>query len=149
MIVDKIENASQYYALGEKIAAALKYLETQDLSQVESGKYPIMGDEVFALVQEYESKPMDQGFWEVHRKYIDVQYIVRGLEQIGYAKLKSSRASEEYDDAKDYQVLEGDGDFLRLSSGMFAILWPWDAHMPGMAVYTPLSVKKVVVKVSV
>ena len=60
MIIDSLKNAKFYYALGERIAKGLKFLEENDLSQFENGKYEIEGDELFVSVQDYETKPLEQ-----------------------------------------------------------------------------------------
>ena len=62
MIVDELKNAEQYYGLGPRIEAALRYLQETDFSQVAPDRYDIEGDDVFALVQEYDSKPKSEGF---------------------------------------------------------------------------------------
>lgn len=111
------------------------------------GRRDIAGEQIFALVQEYTSKRWDEGFWEAHRKYLDVQYVVAGVERMGYAPVQALRTVEENHE-KDFLKLEG-GSFFLLPAGSFAILMPQDAHMPGMAVEQPQPVKKVVVKVQV
>jgi YhcH/YjgK/YiaL family protein len=146
MIIDQSENASQYYGLGTRIEAALRYLQDTDLANVEEGRYEIDGDAVFALVQEYDSKPKAEGFWEAHRKYLDVQYVSAGAEHMGYAPTANLLAGA-YEEATDFMKLEGDGEFFQLRAGSFCILAPQDAHMPGMAIDQPKPVKKVVVKV--
>ena len=52
------------------------------------GKIPIQGDQVFALVRDNTTKPRAQGTWEAHRKYIDVQFLAAGVEEMGYANIK-------------------------------------------------------------
>ena len=148
MIVDSLENAVQYYSLGPRIEAALRYLQQTDFSQVEVGRYEIEGDAVFALVQEYQTKPKSEGFWEAHHKYLDVQYVAAGAEHMGYGPVELMREGE-YDTGNDFYKLEGEGDFFTLRAGYFAILKPQDAHMPGMAIDKEQPVKKVVVKVRV
>jgi biofilm protein TabA len=86
--------------------------------------------------------------WEAHRRYIDLQYLVRGTERIGYALVERMRA-EPYDEQKDVMWLSGNGDFATLTPGLLMMLWPQDAHMPGIAVGSPAPVKKVVVKIAV
>ena len=39
MIIDKIENAKNYYGLGEKFQKAFEYLKSNDLENMENGKY--------------------------------------------------------------------------------------------------------------
>jgi YhcH/YjgK/YiaL family protein len=113
------------------------------------GKYPIDGDDVFALVQTYESRPRQEGKWEAHRKFIDVQFVAQGKEQLGWANLNRLKVSEPYSDENDVLFLEGEGDFVTAEAGTFVIFAPQDAHMPGIAAGNPQKVKKVVVKVRV
>lgn len=148
MIIDQLKNASMYYPISPRLERGLRYLEVMDLGQLASGQYEVAGESVFALVQEYDSKPMEEGFWEAHRKYIDVQYVVSGTEKMGYASIEGLRAGD-YDEEKDFVKLEGEGEFLVMQAGTFVILAPQDAHMPGMAIEQPQPVKKVVVKVRI
>src|SRR5262245_7996093 len=117
MIYDTLQNASLYAVpgtLGSRIAKAFDFLRRPDLATVERGRHDIDGDNVFALVQDYETKPREQGKWEAHRKYIDVQYVVSGDECIGYANLGTLKITKDYDDKDDYLLAEGSGDFIRV-----------------------------------
>jgi YhcH/YjgK/YiaL family protein len=67
MIVDNIKNAGLYYGMGPRIEQALKYLQQNDFAGMEPGKYEIDGNNVYALVQKYDSKPFSEGKWEGHR----------------------------------------------------------------------------------
>ncbi|MFA5687986.1 MAG: YhcH/YjgK/YiaL family protein [Kiritimatiellales bacterium] len=147
MIIDRIENVPLYAGLGAKVQQALEYLAKTDFKALESGRYEIAGDEVFALVQRYETKPHDQGLWEAHRRYIDVQYLVSGSEIMGYAPLDTLAVKEPYKPENDCELLTGTGDFLTVSPRMFAVFFPQDAHMPGLMNKIPEPVIKVVVKV--
>ncbi len=159
MIVDQLRSIqSGFYpgllsatddnGLAARLAAGFHFLQTADLTNLAPGRVDIDGDQVFAMIQEYNSKPKAEGVWEAHRKYIDIQYVVSGEEHMGYANLSQLSAGE-YDAAKDFLPLHGDGSFIRLSAGMFTLFMPVDAHMPGMAVDQPVPVKKIVVKVAV
>lgn len=147
MIFDKLKNAQIYFPIGEKIKKALQYLTETDFSQLEPGKYEIDGENIFALVQSYNTKPFTAVKWEAHKKYIDVQYIVEGREKIGFTESVKVIMMEEYNEEKDYAVYKGDGNFLIAEEGNFAILYPTDIHMTGIAINIPKQVKKVVVKV--
>lgn len=148
MIIDQIKNASFYFGMSERLTTALRYLQNTDLSSIEPGRYEIDGSNVYALVQQYETRLKEKGFWEAHRRYIDVQSVIEGVELIGYANLGHLKVGE-YDDAQDFLRLEGEADFLVIRAGTFVILTPQDAHMPGIAVASPQPVKKVVVKVCI
>jgi YhcH/YjgK/YiaL family protein len=147
MITDQIDNARLYAALGPRIAQALDYLQQTDLGVLEPGRYEVEGASLYVLVQEYSTKPMAQGRWETHRRYIDVQSVVRGIERIGYAPAVRL-VPEPYDQTRDLQWWIGDGEFLTLTPGTFMMLWPGEAHMPGMAAGDPSPVKKTVIKIA-
>ncbi len=67
---------------------------------------------------------------------------------MGYTRLNRMQLGA-YDPAKDFQAMSGDGDYVTLSDGDFMLVWPEDAHRPGMAAGEPSPVKKVVVKIAV
>jgi len=149
MIIDKLKNATFYYGISEKIATALKYLEKTDLSEIQNGKYDIEGEDIFAIVQDYNTKPRTEGKFEAHRKYIDIQYMINGTEKMGYTYVHKLKSVTEYDEEKDIIFFEGDGDFVTVKEGFFTIFAPEDAHMPGIESKTSEYVKKAVVKIKV
>ena len=146
MIIDNLNCASMYYNLSPRLEAALKWLQKTNLLELPLGRHDILGDECYALVQEYETKPVEDGYWEAHQKYIDVQYLATGSELMGYANIDSLAPTEDYDKSKDKLVLDGDGDFFLVTAGNFVIFAPQDAHMPGITLENPELVKKIVVK---
>jgi len=148
MIVDTIKNASEYFSLGNRIQTALLYLSQTDFSSIGPGRYDIEGNQVFALVETYLPKQLKEGFWEAHKKHLDVQFIVSGQERIGYAPVSTMEPGP-YNLDKDFYKLNGEGDFITLHTGQFAILKPQDAHMPGIEATERQQVKKVVIKVRI
>ena len=148
MIIDTLENADLYRSLGPRIASALDYLKTTDFTDLAPGKYPIDEDRLFAIVDDYQTIPGTEVELEGHRRYIDVQYLVSGSELIGYAPLLGQTPFREYDNDEDFVLYRGEASFVRLSAGMFAILYPHDLHMPCVG-EPPVAVRKVVVKVMI
>ena len=148
MIVDHISKAERYSVLGPLFKQAFDFLRTSDLNSLETGRYELAGDKLFAMVQSYDSKPQSHGFWEAHRRYIDLQFIVKGQERIGYAPLYRMQF-ESHDDNRDLSVLKGEGDFVTMTDGCFMLLWPEDAHMPGLEVDFSAPVRKIVIKIAV
>lgn len=147
MIADHIANAERYAVLGSLFKQAFDFLRNQNLDALADGRHDLAGDSLFALVQGYDTKPQSEGFWEAHRRYIDLQFIVRGVERIGYAPLHRMRL-ESYDESRDLAVLDGDGDFLTLTDGCFLLLWPEDVHMPGLQAAQSAPVRKIVFKIA-
>ena len=148
MIIDRITNSHLYYAVNTKFKRAFDYIHQINVDTIPAGRYAIDGENMYALIQEYNTKLKEQGSWEAHRRYIDLQYVVQGAEGIGYANIHHLRQGE-YDANKDFLPLHGDGNLVTLNSGSFILLLPEDAHMPGMAIGSPAPVKKVVIKISV
>jgi YhcH/YjgK/YiaL family protein len=149
MIFDQLKNACLYFSLSERMKKALEYLGTTNFSTMEPGKIEIDGDDIFAIVQHYDTKPITSGKWESHKKYIDIQYIVSGKEKIGYSHSNKTIVTQPYHAEKDVQYLKGEGNFLIVEAGYFAILFPSDVHMPGIAINLSTPVTKVVIKVKV
>jgi biofilm protein TabA len=157
MILDTLENANSdsaaiYRSLPRRLVAALDFLRTSDLAGLPLGKTTIDGERLFALTQEYEPKPPSQLKFEAHRRYWDVQYVVRGVERMGWNTLARMTVIQPYDAERDVAFFRGEGDFFRVPAGTFAIFSPQDVHMPGVAVEqggAVAIVRKIVLKVEV
>jgi YhcH/YjgK/YiaL family protein len=147
MILDELRNAPLYRSISPRMAQALDFLQKTDFAGLPPGKHPVDGENVFALVLSIETKPKKAAFWEAHRRYIDVQYILDGAERMGRADLRTLKADGEYDAEKDFQKLRGKGDIFVVPAGTFVVFWPDDAHMPDLAIREPKPVRKIVVKV--
>ncbi|MHC4602158.1 MAG: NanQ anomerase/TabA/YiaL family protein [Planctomycetota bacterium] len=151
MIVDKLENAHLYAGLSDKINIAFGILKDKKLFLKKDGRYEIDGDNLYYIVQRYETRPADQCKLEAHKKYIDIQFVAAGEEILGYTPLENLEISQPYNEEKDI-VLYKVSDKLstvNLGPGMFCILFPQDAHMPGRQLNDPSNVLKVVVKVKI
>ncbi len=147
MIIDTVSRAHVYAALGPSFERAFAFLRRHDLAALPAGTHELDGRRVYVLVQDYQTKRAADGKWEAHRKYIDVQYVVSGKERFGHAPTGRMPAGP-YDEAADMERPEGEGDFSELRAGEFIVLWPGEAHMPGMAIGEPAAVRKIVVKVA-
>ena len=149
MIVDKIENSGLYKNLCEKIKKSYDYIKQTDLKNLQPGRYDIDGDNIFALISEYQTKAELEGKLEAHKKYIDVQYVIEGEELMGYVPLGDQQILEPYTEDNDIIFYNGEKVFVKLSEGMFAIFFPEDIHMPGISTGEISEVKKLVIKVRV
>ena len=149
MIVDRLGNRAVDAHLPPRVRQALEYLRTTDMAAVALGRHELDGDRLFALVQEYDTRPPDACVWEAHRRYIDVQYVVRGLERMGHARLGQLAEREAYDPARDVVFFEPGNKYVTVPAGTFAIFGPDDVHAPCGAVASPSPVRKVVVKAAI
>lgn len=147
MVIDKLSNSHLYSGLGERINKAFAYLKETDFSKMELGKYEIDGENIFSLVNEYNTKDQSQGKLEAHKKYIDVQFVAKGKELMGYAPLENQIVIDPYNEQNDITFFSGEKSFTLVEEGMFTIFFPTDVHLPGIKMDEPAYVKKVVVKV--
>jgi len=148
MILDNIKYLSNYNGISKNLDNAINFLLNNDLAKMEVGKYDIDGDNVYYLIQEYNTKNRDNGKFEAHHNYIDIQYILDGQEFIGYAPIENLKPLNEYDEKKDKTNLVGEAEMHLIKKGMCAIYFPNDAHMPSVNDEN-IIVKKAVVKIRV
>jgi YhcH/YjgK/YiaL family protein len=146
MILDTLENYQLYNAINERISKGFDFLRTTDLDSLSSGKHDIDGDTIFALVQEYQTKPLNECKLESHKKYIDIQYVIRGEEMMGVTTQNNQKIIE-VNEKKDYIFYDGITSLVRVSKGMFTIFFPDDLHQPCVQTESAAEVKKVVIKV--
>lgn len=134
MIYDKLKNCAQYAELSPFFKKAFDYLTAVDLAALPVGRYDIDGDNAYLLVQEKSLSPWEQGVWEGHRRYADVQLVIEGAELLGVRTTEGLEISRTYDAKKDALLFRPDaeGIALPLEQGDFAVLFPGDAHRPGI-----------------
>jgi biofilm protein TabA len=151
MVIDKLENAYLYTGLSAKVGVGLEVLKDKKLSAKKDGRYEVDGDSLYYIIQRYTTKPIKEGKLEAHKRYIDVQFVASGEEVIGHCLLSRLDVEEPYDEAKDvvfYKVPE-EINTVKLSEGMFCILFPQDGHIPCCHLSCPSEILKVVVKVKI
>ena len=147
--IDVQEFARQYHLNKNYWDKAFAFLKSQDLHKIAKGKYPIDGDNVFASVTEDPSKDFDKTNWESHRKYIDVQCIIEGEENMGVCPINKATVTKEYDEKKDVANYSAEGKIYTGTPGTFFIFFPENVHRPNITPGGNKVVKKVVIKVRV
>lgn len=149
MIYDTIDNLKQYVCMHKHFADVLRFLESAPISGRSDGKYEINDQGAYVIIDTYDTKDVSDCFIECHRKYIDVQVVIEGIERVGVCQRAACKAFP-YDEEMDFQKLKGDADLLMLGAGGFMIFYPDDAHMPKVRYGTSSGpVKKAVFKVPV
>lgn len=149
MIQDKLTNAKTYYGLSARMKQAFEWLQNSDLTNMPDGKHIIDGEHIFANVQTYFTK--DDAPYEGHRKYADIQYMIKGCERIGVTNYQNCSTTEEYNVEKDIEFLKNNSSnqYQMLEEGEFLVFYPQDAHQPALNPNEKLNVKKVIVKVEI
>ncbi len=149
MILDRLDNWKLYFQEGTLIARGFDFLQRDlDLS-LPDGRIDIDGDRIYAVLATYETRTPEQCRFEVHRRYLDIQYLVEGSEVIGWSALDQLKVSESYDVEKDVEFLDWPTrcTSLEVYRGQFAVFFPDDGHAPGLRCGDVKSVRKVVVKI--
>jgi YhcH/YjgK/YiaL family protein len=149
MITDQLKNWRLYLGIAG-MQTAFEFLQQAGDARSAAGRIDIDGDRVFALPQVYQPKPVEQGRFEAHRRYADIQYVVEGAEMMGYSALDALQVDEAYDAAKDTAFFRMPRDFsaIIVPADSFAVFYPTDGHMPGIrADSSTADVQKLVVKV--
>lgn len=146
MILDTLQNADLYKNLDTNLRLGLEYLQNTDFNSLEMGKYEIKGDEVFAILQTYDTKEESDCRLEAHKKYVDIQYMVSGDEQMGVVPFNNQEISEALPD-NDVTFFKGTGSLVLVREGSFAVFYQSDVHAPGIKAGSSGKIIKVVVKV--
>lgn len=149
--INRKEFAVSYFKNKERWDRAFVFLKNTDLSKLEVKRYDIDGDNLYASVMEYVTKNEEDAKFEAHRKYIDIQYVISGIEEMGVAPLSSLKeVTVPYDAAKEVGFMTVNGaKFYQASPERFFIFFPSDIHRPGVKVGQNSQVKKIVVKVKI
>ncbi|MDX9755810.1 MAG: YhcH/YjgK/YiaL family protein [bacterium] len=150
MIFDLLENW-KIYPYGKAWETAFAFLTTLS-PDAEEKRYELQGDDMYAMVQQYETRSLEEAKLEAHRQYVDIQMALMGSERMDWFPANKSQNNTEYDAAKDVQFYNRPTAApvsLTVSPHTFAVFFPNDAHMPQLSVGpSPTRVKKVVVKIN-
>jgi YhcH/YjgK/YiaL family protein len=152
MITSTLSQLHWYKIISPNFQKAIEYALQTDFTDQDAGKYEIDGDNVFAIVNEYTTRPVSECDPESHRDYADIQIVITGKERFGYAPLTDQTASTPYNPERDvalYTIAEEDLSYITLPAGQFIIFFPGDIHQPEVFLHQPDPVKKVVLKVAV
>ena len=151
MIFDDVRNTELYRGISPLLDRVFDLIDTEDFASMPDGKYDVDGENLYYMVQRYATLPIEDGLFEAHRKYIDIQLVVSGSEVIGYANLDGLAVSSPYDETNDCELYERPEKWtlLECCSDSFVVLWPQDTHMPCRISEQECDVCKVVLKVRV
>lgn len=144
MIYDRIENLAAY-GFDKTVTDFISNLT----SDTECKKY-ILNDNIYVNVEEYTTK--ESGYFEAHRKYLDIQLLLEGEEIIEYTPLYGLKTKDKYDEGRDIEFFfDGNNTItpVKLENGLFAVFYPQDAHKPQLKFQNCRKVKKAVVKIKI
>ncbi|MDD1781501.1 YhcH/YjgK/YiaL family protein [Enterovibrio sp. ZSDZ35] len=150
MILGHITQPETYAHLPEAFRRSLAFLAETDMVALPTGRHDIDGDNIYVNVMAFDTQPANEKLAEVHKEYIDIQFLISGAERIGFALANDRNPiAKEYDAESDFYLvesMEGESEII-MSPDMFAIFLTEQPHKPGCNVTTSTSIKKAVVKV--
>lgn len=146
MIVDTLENVDLYKNFHPNLYRGLQLIRDTDFSKYEPGTYKVDGDNLYFMVQEYNTKLINETP-EAHKLYADIQYVIDGAELMGYAPLNT--AIEEIPSKPgDIYFYKCRYDTVLLSGNRFFVAFPQDIHAPSISPDGSCAkARKIVVKV--
>lgn len=160
MLYGNIHNeffSTQLKILPATLSAALEFLRDNDMKTHEPGRFDLRlaNTDMILQVLDLETKPREELRPEIHRKYIDVQFLADGgPENAAYwnDNGKSTVSENLLDTPRDILFYENDAaireGIIPLEVGTFAVYFPWDVHVPAIAVNgVPAKIRKIVIKV--
>ena len=147
MILDKLTAARAYRGIHPRLDAVLDRLNEGFLATVGSEAQKLDGDALYVTRFTYDTLPLEDTFFEAHRRYLDVHLMMEGEERV---ELASPAGLELFEHKDDFYAYRGDAEqSLVLRPESFLVVFPEDAHRIKIAVNGPETVSKVVFKVLV
>jgi YhcH/YjgK/YiaL family protein len=148
MILDILANAGRYAGLHPLFSRAFEFLRGTDLQALAPGRFPIEGERLFAIVESVAGRSREEARLECHRKYIDIQLVLAGTEEMGWRPVSDCREPvAEYSAERDIRFFrDAPASWIATPPGAFCIFFPQDAHAP---LVSKGSVRKVVLKIAV
>lgn len=145
MIVTTIEECMRYETLIPNLREILE--EIQHIEHYAVGCYKTPYG--FYMIQKGTTNPEEQGCYETHEKYIDLQVMVEGSELMFWSDRKSLSVKEPYNESKDLTLYEGRGEGIEIKQGMCYFMFPEDGHMACTHVVQPREYTKLVYKIQI
>lgn len=129
----------------------IDFISEMKKNGIKTGRHDIHGDDLFAAISEYETEPVEDRKFENHRKYIDLQILLSGSEEIHWAPVETLNMTEEsFSEGGDIAFYEGEAQScVVLHGNTCAILYENDAHKPNVMHKNKEKVIKVVFKIKI
>lgn len=147
MIFDTLANSGRYTALHPLFPRAFEFLRSTDLQKLTPGRYPIDGEHLIAIVEAAAGRSRNRAKLECHRKYIDIQLVLEGTDEMGWKPLLDChKPLADYNAEKDIQFFsDAPASWISTPPWAFCIFFPEDAHAP---LVSEGNIRKVILKIA-
>jgi biofilm protein TabA len=148
MILSTLSNADRYAALHPLFPRAFEFIRTSDLKLLQPGIHQIIDKQLFVIVEEENGRTRAEAKLECHRKYIDIQLVLEGVDEMGWKPLANCQHPvDDYSEARDITFFNDAADsWISTPANTFCIFFPEDAHAP---LVSAGKIRKLVFKIAV
>ena len=132
MILSTLSESGRYAALHPLFPRAFEFIRDTDLLVLAPGRYPIVGEQLFVIVENVAGRTREAAKLECHRKYIDIQLVLEGVDEMGWKALADCvDPVSDYSAEKDIRFFhDAPAAWIATPPGAFCIFFPEDAHAP-------------------
>jgi YhcH/YjgK/YiaL family protein len=148
MILSTLADANRYLDLHPLFARAFEFLCSTDLKTLTPGKHGVQGEQIFAIVEACQGRTRAEAKLECHRRYIDIQLVLAGVDEMGWKPVSEcGDPATDYDAARDIRFFnDAPSSWVVTPAGSFCLFFPDDAHAP---LVSEGHIRKVVMKIAV
>jgi len=148
MILSTLTNADRYAILHPLFPRAFEFIRNTDLNTLKPGVHPIIDQQLFVIVEEANGRTREEAKLECHRRYIDIQFVLEGVDEMGWKPLADCHQPlAEYSEEHDIRFFNDAADsWISTPANSFCIFFPDDAHAP---LVSSGKIRKVIFKIAV
>ena len=132
IIINQLQHAERYFNMHPAFENAFTFLRRDDSAELPDGRHEIDGEKLFCMISKGPGRSRSEAKLEAHRKYIDIQYVIAGTDEMGWKPTADCKMIDtEYDADKDIEFFKDQPDsWTPVPAGSFVIFFPQDAHAP-------------------
>ena len=132
MILDTLSNIDRYASLHPLFPRVIEFIRNSNLNALTVGIHPIIAEQLFVIVEEAHGRSRAEAQLECHRKYIDIQLVLEGRDEMGWKPLaECQQPVSDYSAAKDIQFFTDTADaWISTPANAYCIFFPQDTHAP-------------------
>jgi len=148
MIFSNLSQSDRYTSLHPLFPRAFDYIRNTDLFALAPGRYNLVGDDLIAIVEQVSGRTREVAKLEAHRRYIDIQLVLDGIDEMGWKPLADCyNPMSEHSMEKDIRFFyDAPASWIATPPDALCIFFPEDAHAP---LVSNGQIRKVIFKVAV
>jgi YhcH/YjgK/YiaL family protein len=132
MIHSSLTQLPRYTSLHPLFPQVLDFIHKTDLRALPAGIHSILGEDLFVIVEKVSGRSREVAKLECHRRYIDIQLVLSGVDEMGWRALaECQQPIAEFNTARDIQFFDDTPSaWIATPPDTFCLFFPEDAHAP-------------------